>query len=89
VAGETKKLVSRKECAADPRYQDIALTAAGHRLVPVLAAMADRDDEEFFSTLSCKEREALVATLKKLVQTHGLRKIQSSKKDRYEYRCDA
>jgi DNA-binding MarR family transcriptional regulator len=59
----------------DRRYQDIELTAQGGRLVPVLAAIADRNDEEFFAPLSAAERELLVATLKKLAQAHGLRRI--------------
>jgi DNA-binding MarR family transcriptional regulator len=70
-----KKLVSRRERTDDRRYQDIALTPAGRRLVPALAAIADQNDEEFFTTLSAKEHKALVATLKKLVRAHGLHKI--------------
>jgi DNA-binding MarR family transcriptional regulator len=70
-----KNLVSRRERDDDRRYQDIALTAAGRRLVPSLAAIADQNDEEFFTPLPAREREALVATLKKLVQAHGLQKI--------------
>jgi DNA-binding MarR family transcriptional regulator len=70
-----KKLVSRRERSEDRRYQDIELTAAGRRLVPVLAVIADQNDEEFFTPLSARERAALVLTLKKLVQAHGLQKI--------------
>ena len=36
-----KKLVSRRDRTDDRRYQDVALTAAGRRLVPALAAIAD------------------------------------------------
>lgn len=71
----TKNLMSRQENASDRRYQDIALTPAGRRLVPTLAAIADRNDEEFFSALSGKERQALVTILKKLVQANGLHRI--------------
>src|SRR5271168_503536 len=70
-----KKLVSRRDRSDDRRYQDIALTAAGRRLVPSLAAIADQNDEEFFAPLSAREHKALVATLKKLVQAHGLHEI--------------
>jgi hypothetical protein len=35
----------------------------------------DENDKEFFSALSAKEHAALVATLKKLVQAHGLHRI--------------
>jgi DNA-binding MarR family transcriptional regulator len=71
-----KKLISRRERSDDRRYQDIALTPAGRRLVPSLAALADQNDEEFFASLSKKEREALVSTLKKLVEAHGLNKFR-------------
>jgi len=53
----------------------IALTAAGRRLVPTLATLADQNDEEFFHQLSRKERESLLSLLKKLVQVHGLEKL--------------
>lgn len=70
-----KKLVSREGRDDDRRYQTIALTSAGRKLVPVLAAIADGNDEEFFAPLSRAEREALVATLKKLVEAHHLHKL--------------
>jgi DNA-binding MarR family transcriptional regulator len=62
-----KGLVSRAEADRDRRFQDVTLTGAGRALVPRLAALADRNDEEFLSQLSAREREALVATLRKLV----------------------
>ena len=67
-----KKLVSRKEGSEDRRYQRIALTPTGRRLVPKLAAIADSNDQEFFQPLTAREREALIATLKKLVHAHDL-----------------
>ena len=70
-----KELVTRKDRTDDRRFQDIALTAAGRRLVPALAALADRNDEEFFHPLSAKERELLIVTLKKLVHAHRLHKL--------------
>lgn len=70
-----KKLVSRRDRTDDRRYQDIALTVAGRRLVPSLAAIADENDKDFFSLLSGTEHAALVATLKKLVQAHGLHRM--------------
>jgi DNA-binding MarR family transcriptional regulator len=70
-----KNLISREDCSDDRRFQNIALTAAGRRLVPTLAKVADQNDEQFFSALSLREREALMATLKKLVQANGLNKI--------------
>jgi DNA-binding MarR family transcriptional regulator len=70
-----KKLVSRRDRTDDRRYQDVALTPPGRRLVPALAAIADENDEEFFKPLSVTEHKVLVATLKKLVQAHGLHRI--------------
>jgi len=71
----TKGLVTRRESHGDRRYQEIALTAAGRRLVPTLASLADQNDEEFFHPLSHKEREAILSILQKLVQAHGLEKL--------------
>jgi DNA-binding MarR family transcriptional regulator len=68
----TKNLVTRRERSDDRRFQSIALTAAGRRLTPQLAALADQNDEEFFRTLSAGERATLIATMKKLVEAHGL-----------------
>ena len=73
-----KELVTREDRTDDRRYQSIALTATGRRLVPKLAALADENDEEFFSSLSAKEREALVATLKKLVKAKELQKVPTN-----------
>jgi DNA-binding MarR family transcriptional regulator len=67
-----KELVTRQERSDDRRFQSIALTAAGRRLLPRLAALADQNDEEFFHPLSARERAALVAAMKKLVEAHGL-----------------
>ena len=68
----SKKLITRRERGDDRCFQSIALTAAGRRLVPQLAALADRNDEEFFHPLLAGERAALIAMMKKLVQAHGL-----------------
>ena len=70
-----KELVTRKDRTDDRRYQEIALTASARRLVPSLGSLADQNDEEFFTPLSVKEREALVATLKRLVRAHGMRAL--------------
>jgi DNA-binding MarR family transcriptional regulator len=70
-----KRLVSRQGRRDDRRFQDIGLTAAGRRMVPGLAGVADENDEEFFSALTRSEREALIATLKKLVRVHGLHRV--------------
>jgi len=67
-----KTLITRTDRTDDRRFQSIALTVAGRRLVPRLARLADQNDEEFFAPLSARERAALLALMKKLVQAHGL-----------------
>ena len=71
----TKKLAARQDRSDDRRFQSIALTAAGRRLIPQLAALADQNDEEFFQPLSSGERTALIKTMKKLVQAHSLQTL--------------
>lgn len=70
-----KNLLTRAEAANDRRFQDVSLTPTGRALVPRLAVVADKNDAEFFSGLSREERERLIATLKKLVQTNNLSKL--------------
>jgi DNA-binding MarR family transcriptional regulator len=70
-----KKLVTREDRTDDRRFQSVALTAEGKRLVPKLAALADRNDLEFFSVLTEQEREALTAALKRLVTANKLTKV--------------
>jgi len=70
-----KKLVTREESSLDRRFQDVALTPAGKRLIPQLAALADENDSQFFSALAAKEKDSLLEILKKLVQANRLSKI--------------
>lgn len=65
-----KSLVIRMADPDDGRAQTLALTPAGERLVPTLAALADRNDAEFFDSLSATERETLERLLRRLVR-HG------------------
>ncbi len=67
-----KALITRTDRTDDRRFQSIALTAAGRSLIPQLAKLADQNDEEFFGPLSARERAALLASMKKLIQAHGL-----------------
>lgn len=71
----SKGLATREVRSDDKRFQSIALTAAGRRMVPLLAALADENDDHFFSALSARERAVLVNTMKKLVRAHGLHTI--------------
>lgn len=73
-----KKLVSRTAGVADKRFQTVALTAAGQRLVPKLAALADLNDAEFFGHWSGVQRAELVALMKDVVRRHGLKDVPVS-----------
>lgn len=66
-----KKLAVRSLSDDDRRYQTVKLTAAGKRLVPMLAQLADENDREFFGHLKPKERTSLVSLLQDIVRRHG------------------
>ncbi len=65
-----KSLVVREASAQDGRSQTLALTDRGVGLVPELAALADRNDAEFFACLTQDERQGLETLLKSLAE-HG------------------
>jgi hypothetical protein len=44
-------------------------------LVPKLAALADKNDEDIFRILSDGERNKLIEILKKITDRHGLTKM--------------
>lgn len=67
-----KSLVLREADAEDGRAQTLALTARGSDLVPELAALADRNDAEFFDCLSVSERQTLDQLLRTMVERHRL-----------------
>ena len=69
-----KGLVTRAEASGDRRYQDIRLTEKALSLVPKLAALADKNDEEFFSVLSGAERSSINEILRKIAKAHTLSK---------------
>jgi DNA-binding MarR family transcriptional regulator len=63
-------LVNRAR-GADRRSVSLSLTPVARKLVPRLAALADENDEEFFKTLSPKQREAFLGTIKQLLEANG------------------
>lgn len=69
-----KGLLTRTEASGDRRFQDIKLTFKAVSLVPKLAGLADRNDEEFFSVLTSAERKTLTEILKKMASMHKLTK---------------
>jgi DNA-binding MarR family transcriptional regulator len=63
-----KSLIVRTANRDDGRAQTLALTPRGVTLVPELAALADRNDAEFFDHLSVAEREILERLLRRMVE---------------------
>jgi DNA-binding MarR family transcriptional regulator len=70
-----KGLVVCRADQRDRRYQSLALSASGRRLVPGLAELADQNDLEFFGHLSSREREGLVEVLRGIVKIHGFKSV--------------
>ena len=70
-----KALVIRTASQEDRRFQSLALTASGRGLVPKLAALADKNDAEFFGHLTMKERAQIERLLKDIVDRHALRTV--------------
>jgi DNA-binding MarR family transcriptional regulator len=65
-------LIARIANPDDGRAHSLSLTAQGRHLVPGLAAIADRNDADFFGTLSEEEHDALRTLLHTLIARHGL-----------------
>lgn len=70
-----KGLVACRSEKRDRRYQIVKLTVSGRNLVPILAALADQNDQEFFSHLDAHERAGLIALLKGIVDRHKLKRV--------------
>jgi DNA-binding MarR family transcriptional regulator len=66
-----KELAERASSDGDRRYQTVKLTAAGKRLVPVLAQLADENDREFFGHLTPEETSWLVGIFEDIVRRQG------------------
>ena len=66
-----KKLAARSYSSGDRRYQSVALTAAGIKLVPKLAQLADENDLEFFGHLNPEQKTCLVNLLRGIVRQQG------------------
>ena len=63
-----KSLIMREASPDDGRAQTLALTERGIELVPELAALADRNDAEFFACLTADERETMERLLKRMAE---------------------
>jgi len=72
---EAKALLERATVEEDRRNHVVALSAAGKKLVPELAQLADQNDEEFFGHLPASVKAAIVDAMKNVVAVHGLKSV--------------
>jgi MarR family transcriptional regulator, lower aerobic nicotinate degradation pathway regulator len=70
-----KGLIRRDASATDRRAQVLALTVGGRSLVPALAELADRNDEQFFGHLDAATQAAIKAAMQEIVRRQGLRAV--------------
>lgn len=70
-----KRLVKSRRDADDGRVQTLHLTPAGRKLVPSLIALADRNDEEFFGSLSKAQRTELMNLLQDVARRNEIRNV--------------
>lgn len=68
-----KGIVKRADSKEDKRAHTLSLTQKGRAAIPVLAALADANDTEFFGVLTKKEHDALLRLLKALAERKGLK----------------
>jgi DNA-binding MarR family transcriptional regulator len=68
-----KALIVRRITADDRRFQSLALTRQGRAITPKLAALADKNDAEFFTDLDSETRAMITAAMKAIVRGKGLR----------------
>jgi DNA-binding MarR family transcriptional regulator len=72
---QDKGLIKRQPSAGDGRVQPLGLTAKGTRLLPILTALADQNDTEFFAHLTPADRDTLKRILADLVKHNNLRGV--------------
>ena len=72
---EAKGWIAIRSAPSDGRVQVLSLTQSGRRFVPVLARIADQNDERFFRCLSASERDVLAKLLVKLAECNQIRDI--------------
>jgi DNA-binding MarR family transcriptional regulator len=72
---QAKGLITSSVVEADRRHHALELTREGRVLVPLLALLADRNDEEFFGHLPKRQREDIVRAMQGIARIHGLQSI--------------
>ena len=68
-----KDMIVRRSNASDRRFQSLALTRKGRAVTPKLAALADKNDHEFFADLDIETRDTITGAMKAIVRRKGLR----------------
>jgi DNA-binding MarR family transcriptional regulator len=68
-----KDMIVRRSNAGDRRFQSLALTRKGRAITPTLAALADKNDQEFFADLDIEARDTITGAMKAIVRRKGLR----------------
>ncbi|CAN5393329.1 hypothetical protein BH10PSE11_BH10PSE11_00040 [soil metagenome] len=68
-----KGLVERAESQQDKRAHSLSLTPEGRAKIPILAALADQNDAEFFGVLTKQEHETLDRILRVLAERRELK----------------
>lgn len=72
---EAKNWIECRTDSVDTRVRLITLTQKGHRVLPSLSKIADRNDEQYFGCLSPSEKRALLHLLRKLSDHHQIQDI--------------
>jgi DNA-binding MarR family transcriptional regulator len=67
-----KKLILKTESIKDGRSQILSLSPRARKLVPILASLADHNDEGYFSVLNTKEQAILRKILEKIILAKGI-----------------
>jgi len=73
-----KGLIARRDHEADARAHLLALSDAGSALIPMLSALADQNDAEFFDHLTQAERETVERVMKDIVERRGLKIVPTN-----------
>ena len=68
-----KNLIILGTSNQDKRRHKLRLSAAGNRLIPELARLADKNDSEFFECLTKNERRTLLRLMRSIVSSNKIR----------------
>jgi DNA-binding MarR family transcriptional regulator len=72
---DAKGWIQSEAKEGDSRFRLLSLTRAGRRSLPLLAAIADRNDAHYFDCLSATEKRALGKLLAKLAEHNHIHNV--------------